>query len=478
MIKLSLLLMKTKVPALLSIIIAVSIYVSCAKIPPATPSHQTTESNTPYPPLQTTLSIPGITILPAMLTQTANLSVSTPTLLGATLADGYIVPAISRDDLADLNASVPTPVYGEALFLHFSQSKQYSLLDIDESDPSLIEDTLLGTGRTVYRIGFANFENRMAYQDNQAKIWIADLLNRHPIEILSARGASQQELMFTWTPDDQHLIVDFDQPEQPDLIFHLQTGQWEVWDYVCDRLAYSPVSQKIAIWCPSAANNNFLVFEWGGESWYSENPPEQEVLISQEKPDSPIDKRFSAFPIYRNAGWSSDGESMAYYDPRDETGSLTIINSYGEVQKHIYGIAYWLTDFYQEHPYLPGWPVQWSLDGSRLLVLAIGGSTNACSDFVSTFENKVYHNPGCWQVIDTTTSEIIWQDSGLHYNLNAGIFIRNQYHEATISRQGQYISLFSLVPADIRFYIIDVETNSILYEQPWDIFRMRWGAGP
>jgi hypothetical protein len=466
------------------VIISTYIYASCVKLPATYPTSTVTpdkalpESSTPYPIPPTELSTPSFTSLAVTPTQISVLSGSTPTFTDSRLANGYIVPAINMDDLAYLSASAQSSGHiNEALFLHFSQSNQYSLLDMDDSYPTLLDDTLLGTGSTMFRIGFANFANWIAYEDNQANFWIADLLNNRPILILTAPITLQDELLFTWSPDDQHLIVDFDQPEISDLIFHLQTGQWEVWNYVCDRLAYSPHSQEISIWCPSVSNNNFMVLEWGGESWYSEQPPEQEVLTSYENTEQ-IDKRFNAFPLYRNTGWSSDGDLIAYYDPQDDTGALTIMNSYGEVQRQIPGMAYWLTDFYQENPNLPGSPIQWSLDGSRLLVLAIGKNTNPCSDFTSTFNNRTYPNPGCWQLLDPATGETIWQDSSLPYNTNVGIFIRNQYYEVTISRHGQYISLCSLFPADNWFYIINVETSEILYARAWSIFRMRWGAGP
>jgi len=169
---------------------------------------------------------------------------------------------------------------------------------------------------------------------------------------------------------------------------------------------------------------------------------------------------------------------IAYFDPQDETGNLTIINLSGDIQLQIPEKAYWLTDYYQENPYLPGLPIQWSMDGLHLLILGIGDYTNPCSEFTSTLDNRIYHNPGCWQVIELATGDIEWQDSNLSSSPGSRLFIRNRYQEATISRNGAYISLYNYFPADTRFYIVDVETGNILYNCAWSIFRMRWGAAP
>jgi len=396
-----------------------------------------------------------------------------------TLPMPSMTPTATAQPLASGNTLATLSVIGQGasdenqmLYLYSQDSGFYVFVDITSPNISITRRNLLGTARNTSWVSFANFSDLIAYADFQGNFWVADLAKRHPILIFSDQSYSMAEVSLIWTPDDQHLILDFQDPGYQDMIFHLQTSQWEAWDYICDQLAISPRTGRLATWCISPMDNRFIVLEWGGEFWYSDLPPEQELFHA----DDVDDPRFGTFVIYRYAGWSADGERIAYFDPHDATGTLFITDSHAAVQLQIPGKAYWLTDYYKERDYLPGIPLQWSRDGSRILLLGVGSAGELCPEYIIDELERTYSNPGCWQVMDVSTGEMIWQASDL-YSSPGVLLFRQHYIAPSISGDATYITLFTYHEGG-HFYVLNIDTGETLLDSLWRISGAHWGPAP
>jgi hypothetical protein len=366
----------------------------------------------------------------------------------------------------------------EVIYLDRDASYTYIRVDVPLSEQTL-GAPLLGASYYPFLIGFSNFADLIAFEDFEGIFRISDLMVEHPIQIYSDPELSPMNstVILTWTPDDQHLLIDPIGAPKPALIFHLQTGEIEEWNYVCDRVAMSERSKKLAVWCVSNQDlSEFAVLEWGGEIWYAQQPPEQEIFRAREKVGRSEDELFRLFNLYRNAGWSSDGERIAYYDPQDKTGSLMIIDSVGDIQMRIPGKAYWLTEFYQERDFFDGHPIKWSKGNRRILIAAVGDTKKPCPEEVLTLIDRKYVNPGCWQVVDASTGDILWHLADLVAQESEGrLSLYHTYEDATISSDGAYLTIYSFAAADIKFFIIDIETGEIIFDPPLRLQQSRWG---
>lgn len=190
-------------------------------------------------------------------------------------------------------------------------------------------------------------------------------------------------------------------------------------------------------------------------------------------PDFKEDFRFRLFSLYRNVGWSSDGHHIAFFNPKDSTGTLTIVDQFGKIEQKIPQKAYWLSNFYKKETELPGTPIQWSKTGDRLLILAIGNTDNPCPtiEISAGSLQGSYPNPGCWQVIDSRTGNQTWNSA----NVENGQIIYREF-EAAISPDGRNVAFFTYMNGfNPQSYIIDIDTQTILQTAPYTIERIRWG---
>lgn len=323
-------------------------------------------------------------------------------------------------------------------------------------------------------LSFSNFDTKIAYFDLEDNVWIDNLTNTRPIKVYSYKGNGNLSVQLTWTPDDKHLILDFNNKTIPNMIYHLNSAKLEEWDYVCDRLATSPRTQKVAIWCISTkSGGNYAIVEWGGNIWYNNQPPKKDILRSISMKE---DYRFRLFPLYRNVGWSSSGALFAYFNPQDKTGALQIANVDGKVTMQLSQKAYWLSGLYKKKVDLPGVPIQWSKSGDRLLVFSVGDSQNPCPTLrieVGSLQGD-YPNPGCWQVYDSKTGEKLWISANL--SSTGDYYFDLKLGEATLSEDGKMIALFAYVNGyNPKFFVLYIDKNKILQVAPFTVEKLRWG---
>ncbi len=375
----------------------------------------------------------------------------------------------------------------------FSPLVVYQLIEKKENDftqPSVIDGLTLPLGSQNgpaqgYDLSFSNHSNLMAYWPlgYPSELFISDLSNQiqHLIftDIDQAYGiGDRDDVRLMWSSDDMHLIVDVKNGVELDFIYHLQTGMVEVWPYDCDRIALSPKSGKMTTWCASITEaTKFAVLEWGGEIWYSQEPPANE-LVRRKVP--PVRLGQEEKPLVW--GWSPSGEKIAFYDPEDLLGNLYIANANGDIQISIPGKAYWLVE--NDPVGLPPYnSIQWSFSENRLLIYGAGDENHSCPQWINIFdESPVKKSVPCWQVIDVSNGETLWTVSdsvdGIVYPADISFAQNLIFNNASLSPDGNYLALFSHVGGANNLNIIDIESHKVL--RGWDFYvqSMRWGNGP
>ena len=306
---------------------------------------------------------------------------------------------------------------------------------------------------------FAHYADRLwrLTWDEPPEMWISDLALHSNLKVSEDSLPPCSTSWWYWSPDDLHLICDAEDDSKLGSIYHLQTGIWESWLYVCDRVAVSPATERLALWCRSVVEPaSFAIVEWGGEVW-----------ISPKAPASMLVQTSSQIPHSEWLwGWSAEGRKVAYFDT---DGYLTIASAQGTLLRTLPGAR---DSVNKPDPKLWESRVEWSADGRRILVLARGGTTKPCP----SMSESGGENSSCWQVIDALTGEIIWHTSDFIDQMTDKEAVR--FLNASISEDGRYLAL-TYWDLNGIIVIIDLNDGSFWYVQG-NLFGdfMHWGELP
>lgn len=339
------------------------------------------------------LEVSDATLAPSLtITQTAteetvpqNLPVPTATVTSEkeAIITGTTVPTALPTPILTLTPSLPAEklyrmAYGTFFDFLSVESSNVANREVLDRAPNIGEQkdqTVLGPAY-AYKLAFAHYADLMVYwtQGDVGQLWLSDLNAENPQLLftdemgrysLSVYGG--RELNLSWTPDDQHVILDDVKGDQESLIYHVEHGVIEPWPWYCDRVARSPLTSRFAIWCVSVNyDGRFAVIEWQEEIWYSDQPPTEELF------------HFDAAKGNHWA-WSADGQRIAYFDPADVSGSLTIVDETGEKVALFPGSAWWSTTAVEDSKMsIPSILLQWSQTGTHLLLFAHSLTLDSC----------------------------------------------------------------------------------------------------
>jgi hypothetical protein len=362
------------------------------------------------------------------------------------------------------------------LSLQLNSDQSFPLSPLDYSD-TLSSDDLEGGPGDARLLTFAHFADSMAYwviNDDTARLWISDLeianaqlLYADENQIYSDDHSNTAMFEVFWTPDDLHLIWSL-LDNSSNYIYHLQTDTIEPWPWNCDRVAHSPETNRLATWCaPKEAGGDFAVIEWGGEIWYSEAPPDVELVKQDE-----LQPSFQ--PVWT---WSSDGESLAYFIPNDPEGNLYIVDNQGNESFSFPNIAWWFTDaIIESRMNLPSTLLQWSEDSKSLVVFAHSMAEDACPSYQNIWigDDKSYNTP-CWQLLDVQSGDVLWTWGDV-VKLTGNSSNTWQVWDIAISSYGKRLALNIIVSSRVELGIVDIENG--LYEQ-WAAYGgdvIRWNS--
>ncbi|MBW8010455.1 MAG: hypothetical protein FVQ83_04320 [Chloroflexi bacterium] len=382
----------------------------------------------------------------------------------------------------------PTPVEDEVNYVVYVQDfifLGYLYLDLNIGIPEMVNyldtphsnlsDGDGGPGEASY-FEFSNTADKIAYwiPSTPAKLWISDIAFENPVTIFTDiegeysinNDPYTRDVALLWSADDNHLIIDFKEDNNQDLIYHVDTESIEEWNYDCVWVAFSQNSGGLATWCVSSEDESeYAVIEWGGEIWSSEVEPEN-ILVSKQEAS-----RY-------NWGWSPDGQQVAYFDPNDSEDYLYIASAEGIQAQILKGAAYWHSEVFQYDSRL----LEWSQDGNRLLVYARGTGNISCPEYSNFFgTGEILEDVPCWQVIDLETLEVIWSVSDLINNLSnpeAPYILNLSYDQAAISGDGQYLAISATTGGIRDLYTLNIDSKEIISYAPYAPFALGWGEEP
>lgn len=266
---------------------------------------------------------------------------------------------------------------------------------------------------------FSSYSQEIAYitEDEHLQVWIGSLglevgeLIWEDTENWLEYSSSYDEIRMRWGPGDESLLISHNNERVVITLRDRVAVQVTGW---CSGIGISPHSARLAAWCPIESNDGlaYSVLEQDGTQWYTSDLPEQQLGTAQDWSFSP------------------DGEQVLF---ANENGQLLLAGEDGNVHT--------LPFLYAEPPF---WytinELQWSLDGSRLLIFAYLIEVEC--NFINCGQLR-------WYLTNATDGEVIWIPPD---EINGG-------YDAELSRDGKWIVTFNVTLPYRYGYVTSIETN-------------------
>jgi hypothetical protein len=362
----------------------------------------------------------------------------------------------------------------EVVYFYSLDASMYGYIPLSAN--GIRSATTIAAGSSLHTTNgfqFAHFEPLIAYIDMESTVWISDLAMKYPTRTQTLPQVEQYQI--TWSPDDRFVFF-IGNDTQNAFILDLQNNVLSDWPYRCSILANSPHTQKVAIWCPSIEDGKtYAVLEWEKKIWYSDQAPER-IYLTQPQLENP-GLSIEVMPIYFNAGWSSDGKQIAYFDIEDPQGSLVIITDGGKIQGNYPQSAYWLASQGKKYPSEAEYAISWSQNNQKIVFYGIGNSDQHCP--LLTESSSVDRNQLCWQVLDASTGSMKWILNDLQ-SLNQTEDQLIYVDRPVISTLADYVALFLYFQIDNQMLAEQLETNELIMDisTQLDFYSYRFGLLP
>ncbi len=453
-------------------------------------------------PIQTVIENSTVTLatqpsnIPATVSQNETISAFSSTISSPTLTETLIqetpLPPIPAVEIA---VSLPhTQVnLGQLYFYGYPDYGWFELIanntlqgltfdNSTEYQKQSSSELLDGPGQSKY-LEFSHYSNQIAFwgEASQAGLWISDLSYQNPQQLLMdsvgiyvpENTNPQEEIRIIWSSDDLHIFLYHRHQPELSRVYHLTTNQSEEWYWNCDSIVFSSMSGRLATLCPQIANipsrqKMYAILEWGGEIWFSDTLPGEIFL-------TPL---FDDTALWQ---WSSNGELLAYFDPKDTDDHLFIADAQGNIQKFLPGSSLFKDSEGEGHQ--PQYDIEispdespfvWAQDASVLLVNGFGQPDYPCPPFVTPFNPNVFYvSWPCWQALNVNTGSIIWTEASLAKSLsltesgddpvNMGI------SEVTFAPDGRVIGIHSFYP-EPRIMVVNLQTSQAITVFRFDSF--------
>ena len=295
---------------------------------------------------------------------------------------------------------------------------------------------VVGPSGAAIALGFSYYSEQVAYMtnDGELRLWVGDL--------------SLDEVELEWTDDENWLNYDPADNDEIDIqwVTHdttvLLVNRTNIVAYslrdktatkltgACTWVSISPRTDQFAVWCPTNTETpGYIVLEQDGTQWSTSSLPENSLIAND---------------------WvfSPDGSRMLY---ATEQGELVVVDKS------------WKQMTLPIHYYPPRWDItmrvlQWSKDGSKILIDGYERQNNLCS---------TNPNVKCWFLLDAETGNIIWWPTGI-------LSFTGDF-DATLSPNGEWIVLFLMNVPDRYGYIVSTSTNETIQIYDWVVSPVSWG---
>jgi hypothetical protein len=215
---------------------------------------------------------------------------------------------------------------------------------------------------------------------NIERVWVDDRLWLGDIELVSVFFTSQ----ITWDIGDRYIIIASKRQDTREhlVVYDVVSKKSYQWEGKCQLFAKSPLDEEIATWCTIRENGaiSFVILGRAG-------------ILQVNDPPASIVAETSAWRF------SPDGQRVLYLS---DDMQWRITNQSGETLN--------LPIHYENNTYYSGpgaLNIQWSLEGSRVLIYGIPEDLNLCPKRQST-ESGDYEDHACWLVFNAETGTVVW----------------------------------------------------------------------
>jgi hypothetical protein len=297
-----------------------------------------------------------------------------------------------------------------------------------------------GSSHTL-NLAFANYSPFVAYirglleKNTPRELWIADLTPKNAQKVwvdennwLGNIRSLRYDSDILWGPFDRYVLIWsylpehperwWDVPEKPDHMVVYDNVKREAYEWRgnCNRLAKSPFSDRISVWCPLQSSDSgytYAVLEPNG-IFFTKYDPETTLADTLAWRFSPAGDRVLFL-----------GEDLRWH--------------YTDQNQQIRDIPVSYIENYR-YPSPKAINFQWSQDSRRLLVFGKPDNPDQCP-YTSLDPNKP-EKRGCWFVIDTQTQEVVWSiEPSVITTVNLSVENASIDYNAALSPDGQFLIL-------------------------------------
>lgn len=255
-------------------------------------------------------------VTPSVSTDTPSFTFTpvSPELLSTVTATQAIIPTPTAT-LTPTALSMPIP---EGRFIYLDE-KGINITDLDTGDIGLLATPSI-TGSWIRDAVFSPDKRWVAYWEispNFTKLFLQEAENNEATFVHTFENNIDQIPYMFWSGDSLHLFIVFEPASDPlvldqsssdpikdrsRFILSIETMEVQQWNWECDRIAQSPQTDRIVMWCPSLdpGEASFAVIEWKDEIWYTKEAPD--IFLKARNPEF----------ILPSWVWSKDGRRVVY----------------------------------------------------------------------------------------------------------------------------------------------------------------------
>ena len=304
---------------------------------------------------------------------------STATL--TTVPSNTVMPTVEFTPTPKSNSTIPNNPPSDTIFVWsdtkygylepwiFQENPGFVFADSPIADPSFQAETL-AFSQNSHQVAYVFYENHVV-------LWIADINLKNTVQLwvdesdwltYFSEGAVGKII---WGPGDQFIILS---RKSIGMVYQLQNDIVTHLSGPCDRIAISPSTSLLAVWCPISEGQGsaFLVLEQDGSSLLETSMPEENVFVKE---------------------WVfAPGSNQVLY--ADDSGKLFIWNGNTNIKLD-------LDTGNTSLAVNEGKALKWSYDGTKILVF---GYLNGAYCPESSSVGKL----PCWSIRDANTGEVLW----------------------------------------------------------------------
>lgn len=308
-------------------------------------------------------------------------------------------------------------------------------------------------------ISFANHKPYLLVVTQTGDLWITDKQYTYKHHIARFEKFRMDALLIQWTADDALAFIN---TGEDNFLFDMNTGNLQKWHFRCSELVLLDESHSLAVKCIHNEKDDYAIILWGGEIIYSEEVPisYQSIIDVENTNDKFSLVRNIAFPLAYFAGWSIDGQTLAYFEI--DSGSLIVMDSSGKKIGEYKNRAYWVA---HNNPIIP---IKWTNQPSKFLVFSAGNRDNPCMEI--DLAGEVIAQPACWHFVDFATGRF----EVPYYKIDDKYQIIPSVTNVTISPNGEFISFSDRVNGENNFVIINNTTHEVLGRYNFLVFTSTW----